>query len=467
MQEDGGVNKNIHHVSSSIRKETNQDNNQQPNKAYGVQNHVYDDQIERCLYGVHFEDFGSHRPTLIPPLLFCPENLDLRTELIRNGHRSLVKHLWKLHYIITLLYLHRWNKSSESNEYRPLMAKRLRLVLGSSHTKQVITTLESLNIVEADKKFVYLAGQRSKSYRLCEPYRSAAFRQIKLDELPRFPSSAAIHCRHRIETDGSPQHRHLLNSLKRITLDETSYAFTERSTFSNLGEFDYHLRSAEFIRLGQWFFCYDKHTGRVFNNITNLPKGFRPFLRLDGKSLVELDVVNCQPFLLLDLYSHDEPEREQFAEVVCSGKFYECLDSSLAIPYGDKGRQELKKAVFSQVLFDQVRQTPTKLSLVFRQSFPSLDAKIIKLKTGNHNRLALHLQKLEAEIVIGSAIHQIAMSTKIPALTIHDSVLTLPEYQDEVRELLEQAFTAKFGCVPILRIKHLSHPLPRQTVRPL
>lgn len=426
-------------------KEKEEPTNPQPTKPYGVQNHVYDDRNAAFYYDVLTK-------TSPAPLLYCPQNLDLRTEMLRHGRQHLVNHLWKLYYVITLLYLHRWNKSSETEDYRPLMAIRLRQALGS-HTNQILALLKSLGVIETNNH--YVVGQHSKGYRLCEPYRSTQFRQIKPCELPRLPRAVARWCNHRIETDGSPQNQHLLNTLKRVTLDESAYEFTEQHTFASPGEFDYYMRSAEFVRLGQWFFTYDKRTGRVFNNVTSLPKELRPYLRLDGKSLVELDVVNCQPFLLLDLYS-DEPERERFAEIVCGGKFYESLDNKLAVPFGESGRQELKKAVFSQILFDKIRPTSTKLYLAFRQLFPSLDVKIIEMKAGNHNRLALHLQKLEAELIIGGVVRQIALVAKFPVLTIHDSILTLPEHQAEVRELLETVFFERFGCVPELREKELA-----------
>lgn len=409
---------------------------------YGDQNsvHYYDDQFQPDSDCVHYH---------ADVLLFCPEKLDLRIALIKHGHEKLVRHLWKFLHVITLLYLHRWNKSSDGDDYRPLMVKKLRVVLGAAHATAVLTILAKLRIIESDNH--YVVGQRSRGYRLCEPYCSAQFRKITSKQLPRISPAAKREWRHRIETNGSVQHRHLLGTLRQITLDEAVYENVAQRSYKNRRKRDYYLRSVEFISIKQFFFSFDKRTGRVFNNVTSLPKEIRPFLRLGGSGFEELDVVNCQPFLLLDLYQPEDPERERFAKIVSAGRFYETLDEKLPGPFGAARRAELKKAVFSQILFDKNRPSPTLLNKAFQECFPSLHAAIEKMKAGNHNQLALHLQTLEASLIIGTVVRQIAEGERFPVLTIHDSLLVLPKHSTAVADMVTDSFEHRFGCSPRLR----------------
>jgi hypothetical protein len=241
--------------------------------------------------------------------------------------------------------------------------------------------------------------------------------------------------------------------LQRLTLDNTSYEFAEKNLSNNPLKRDYHLRSAEWIRTRQWFFAYDKRTGRVFNNITSLPRELRPLLRLDGRPLIEIDVANCQPFLMLSLYPN-VPERETFALVVCAGRFYE-LVQDLLDPYGGWRLDDIKKATLA-FIFDRNRPTPSRIGRILQLEFPVLAKQIHDAKRVDHNKLALHLQKLEADIIIGSVVREIAHGAKFPVLTIHDSILTLPQHEKEVRKLIEETFRAMFRVVPKLRLKHLS-----------
>ena len=64
----------------------------------------------------------------------------------------------------------------------------------------------------------------------------------------------------------------------------------------------------------------DDFSERLHTQITNLSKNYRKYLRIDGKKLVEIDIVNSQPWLA-SLVIDDE----QFNKDCIDGVIYEKL----------------------------------------------------------------------------------------------------------------------------------------------
>ena len=388
--------------------------------------------------------------------LFCPSNLDLVVALKERGHDYWLKHIDKLYYLMLIIYRGRWGKAHEPDDFIPVNAKRLRQILGTRFARPATELLIEMGIIETNRH--YLVGERSRGYRFSEPYRNAKFRLVK--QIPNYRISAILQeC-----MDGDltlEAHKFLFENQKRVTIDDGVAVFLEQFQAESERQRDYYERSAEDIRDKEWRFASDKKTGRVFNNITSLPKQLRQFLRLDGKPLVEIDVANCQPLLLLGLYNDADKEREEFRRVVENGNFYETIDVLLEKPYGTERRSELKDKIFTQVFFDRVWPTSSKLCQAFQKRFPVLYERMVALKAADHRRLALRLQSDEARIVISKVVTGIASSTRIPILTIHDSVLTKAEHVAEVKERLEAAFKEQLGVKPTLKIK--TNPTPAAT----
>ena len=176
----------------------------------------------------------------------------------------------------------------------------------------------------------------------------------------------------------------LYETMQRVTLDMKVKDFLKQLPLESMTQQDYYERAVENIQLKEWFFATDQRSGRVFNNITGLPKKLRPFLRLDGKPLVETDVANCQPFLLLGLYGN-EPEREQFQEWVKDGQFYEKFAAAVGFECSPVNRGEFKDSVLV-FLFDRVRRTPHKYAEIFAKQFPVLYSRIVMAKQGDYRK---------------------------------------------------------------------------------
>lgn len=387
---------------------------------------------------------------------YQPSNLDLPQLLKERQQQKWSRHIPKLVYMLTIVYRGRWDKRRDRHDFVPVNAKALRDVLGRRFAKPQSSLMVELGILETDRHYRVADKTRgitgkSVGYRFREPYRSAKFKEVKDIHWSHVSSKLAPELRIKPETAAQ---EFLFENLKRVTMDESVYDFLWWFQADSEWQRDYYERSVDFIRGKDWFFTSDANTGRVFNNVTSLPKELRAFLRLDGKCLVEIDVANCQPLLLLSLYDN-EPERAQFEKAVIGGTFYELLNAALKRKYAKSKRDKLKQAVFRQIFFGKIPVKPKSVCVAFAQMFPVLYEKILKVKTTDYRKLALLLQKSEADIIIGKVVDGIARTSKTPVLTVHDSILTLPEHVEEVKQRMEAAFLEALGVKPTLKVKTL------------
>lgn len=386
--------------------------------------------------------------------LYSPANLNLKDLLVANSEHFWLKRIWMLHYINTLIYRGRWHKRSETlNGFVPIKIEYLRNIIGRNYAQPGIQVLRRLKIIEADRR--YIVGQKSIGYRFMHPFADVLFKEVLLNDGEAMPRKKAFKCYSKsyVNTQRDYGHRFLFKNLQRVTLDEQIAGKLADIPYENDYQKDYYSRSVEFIQNKDWVFSCHKLTGRVFNNITNCPRLLRPYILLDGKPAVEIDVANCQPLLLLSLYK-DEPEVDTFRAAVQGGTFYEMLNEKLEKPYPKERRDDLKTAVFTSIFFGKVYPRPSKMALAFEKLFPILNQKIIAVKTPDHRKLAILLQKTEADLIIGKVVGTIAKISKIPVLTVHDSVITLPEYAADVTKLMANAFYERFGFVPTLKSKN-------------
>jgi hypothetical protein len=171
------------------------------------------------------------------------------------------------------------------------------------------------------------------------------------------------------------------------------------------------------INMGLHFFTVSD-TGRVYNSISNLPTIMLPYVKLNGKEVVELDAANSQPLLLSGIISHDV-----FKKDVESGIFYDRMAESEGIT-----RSEFKKKAFRWIFFNDEPIGPVwkeRLDKVY----PGLSDKINEIKKGAP--LWKLLQTAEANIWI-----KLAQKQLFPICTRHDSFLVNPSHVGEIKKQL-------------------------------
>jgi hypothetical protein len=237
-----------------------------------------------------------------------------------------------------------------------------------------------------------------------------------------------------------------------------------QSGFEDEGSGERRRRSYEgtlrLIRDKTWLCTFDSFSRRFHNNATALKRELRPFLRVAGEPLVEIDIKAAQP-LFLGLVARQKGilGADQFLKV-CEEDLYQYL--------ADKGgwsREHVKEQLMQRALFSS-NNSPSQKTAVkrrFDQEFPDMARFFREAKYGRptktnpkpHNKLARMAQKAEVNFVIFTVCERIRKERPECWLTtIHDSVLCRPRDGEYVRGVMLEEFD-RLGFCPRLEVRRL------------
>lgn len=393
---------------------------------------------------------------------YLPSNLNLGAE----------KHSDKYYYIITMLYYGRiFDKRRTRESFIPLYSKILHSVL--SNYRRYLNDLIENGVIETNNQ--YRVGEESKGYRLTPKYANVKFREVQIRD-KRINEKIICFREKQKQKIKLNQHRYIYDCLEKVSMDvEGARSLIE---VSNLNEYEYssYSISVDMIESQTWFQTVDSTAGRVHNNITNLSKKLRPFLRYENKPLVEVDVRNSQPFffnlLIRDYFNPPSPsvslpsfptflpyvtksktectDLELYRELTSTGEFYEYLMKKTGY---NECRKNFKIRFFKNVFYSKENDNYMSADRkMFKHLFPTV-AKIVSFyKKDDHRVLARLLQKAEADIMINKIVPRLA-DKGIYCLTIHDSILTTPENSEIVKTIMLDEFQNSLGFTPTIRIK--------------
>ncbi|MCZ7557000.1 MAG: hypothetical protein M5R41_11435 [Bacteroidia bacterium] len=266
---------------------------------------------------------------------------------------------------------------------------------------------------------------------------------------------------------------------------------------------------------GRIRFSQDDFGHRIHSNITSLPRDLRPFLRLNGATLANIDLKNSQPMLLaallrgnirktpleflsevgieagskeyetflktirlLQRIDTEESDIRTYCDLVREGRFYEDFIERLRswnphdpnaseyenvinrlkklTKYKTMDRDQVKREVMV-TLFSSNRHIGYKpdadMKNRFREFFPDVYSVIRKLKEGEKNRLARFLQRSESMVVLAHTCKRLhELDPEIPLLTIHDSISTTKEHAEIVKQVLLEEVEKFVGFEPTVSI---------------
>jgi hypothetical protein len=380
------------------------------------------------------------------------------------------RHPDKYYYILTQLYYGRiFNKGLEHDSFICLSAKILHNILGGDY-KKYLQFLLANEIIESDNQ--YITGQKSKGYRLTEKYRKQKFQQEQITNYNIIENVEMFQAEQENKIKLN-QHRYIYDCLQQIKIDaEGARNYIEQNIYDNEEYSSYNI-SVDLIESKSFFFTVDSTAGRVHNNITNLSRNLRPFLRYNNEKLVEIDIANSQPFLfnilinnygtynnnlrgiydtnsILSYVTSKKTDILIYRDTTSSGKFYEYLMDNLEI-YED--RSEFKVRFFKKVFYS--KENPYYINEErkrFTELFPNVSQIISYYKKDDYRNLAISLQRAEAEIMINKVVPKLA-ANGIYALTIHDSILTTLDKSETVKEIILREIENQYGLVPTIKIK--------------
>lgn len=184
------------------------------------------------------------------------------------------------------------------------------------------------------------------------------------------------------------------------------------------------------------------NSNRHYHALSNAPKKLRNCLKsklVDKPFLVEIDVKNSQPTILMALIKANKMKLEQeILELTEQGKFYEVLGMAWGfdeaeITNNKKVRDKVKKLVYGTVLFAESRNN--KYFKELKKFYPYFASAIEKLDEGR--TLARDLQRLEVKIMI-------PIVKKYGGVGIHDSIILSCTSGALEVEIVKNEIIAKF-----------------------
>lgn len=342
--------------------------------------------------------------------------------------------------------------------------------------------LEDAGVIEVCHS--YSVGHHSKGYRLAEPYASMPRTKVELHREEVIKKLVKNKAKYQVVLK-NPVHDRLFHWFQQVEVNYSeAAALLDRLKLKGRQR---ARRELDLLRLvnKDWYFVSDI-SGRVHNNVVNLAKELRQFLRINGSSLVILDICNSQPlFFSVHLikhkkvllppsppsllhyvlqkrtdalyYGHLQSSRhwlphdmQDWIKLTEQGRLYDWLMAKMVTPY--KSRKVFKRKFFEQCFYNEPSDYKAKMREQFKTLFPTVQEAIDELKAEDYKNAPLTLQQQEASFILDTVCKRLFEEhPEMPVLTIHDSILTTPQYQSTAQKVMEEEFM-RLGVRPTLKV---------------
>ena len=190
-------------------------------------------------------------------------------------------------------------------------------------------------------------------------------------------------------------------------------------------------------------------------------------LIINNEKTCEVDASCSQPTLHAALYDASNAdqlaERGLFLTLVGGSDFYETVarwDESFP-PNGsrDEAKTHCLQYLFYVPIFPYIDTPDKKASKpltpilnAFKQKFPILFGLMAEKKIKGNDKLPLHIQQIESNIVIEECCTRL-MYEKIFVLTVHDSLIVQKSRVIEAQRIFQEAWQKVVGFVPKFKFK--------------
>lgn len=271
--------------------------------------------------------------------------------------------------------------------------------------------------------------------------------------------------------------------LKQLTIDN-DYTEILPDYQKGTDQYNFLLASATRIINEDIYYSVDATSGRFHSNVTNLSKALRPYLRIKGEPLVNIDIKNSQPYLSTIILTNpgkvscmtENPvfalllqtlkvslneDVKEYIFLVVSGRLYESLMKDFNLTR-DETKVQLLRILFARNRMpkDGINR---KCRMIFKERFPTVYRTFNKVrgyergdKFNNFKRFAILLQRIEAFLMLDVILKRIYK--ELPgtvAITIHDSIMTgiLTDNVKAVRKIMTEELTKFTGFRPQIKIE--------------
>lgn len=296
----------------------------------------------------------------------------------------------------------------------------------------------------------------------------------------------------KLKIDFSSAKQHLINLYDKEAWNETE--FTKLIKYSLTQKYNARLRPLVLFHRGTFSPKLDATAGRLHSVLTQLKGDLRQFINYDGQSLISIDIVNSQPYLSSVLLNYENYEKNniinliqlynpklyhtsqnsimlaklikqvenadnvlKFINAVKTGRFYEEFGRLINIDTSTgNNRKIVKDAVFSSLFSPNEKANHIKEVSLFKKAYPDVFKVFRKVKSakGKHRALACTLQRFEANLILHTACKKInQINPNIPMFTLHDSIITIPQYKNIVEQIMKETLENAVGFPPKLKIE--------------
>lgn len=360
--------------------------------------------------------------------------------------------------------------TKRENQPVPLSSRHLRQLFGEREAASVVRTLADSGVVHVNPR--YAKNRFTKSYQLTESYRTS---NVVLRPLGDQGLSDKLWQSggddFEADLGDHPGRRAVWENLHHTAFDPAVFPFVQSKIFESPSQSAAWLSTLRsFAHTGRWLTACD--TGRITHNVTQCPRALRPFLRIAGEPVAEVDIVGAQPFFALALYPADHPERAKYAAAVTGRDFYAEIFNAMprarrrswgydlaqwSAP-GATHRDRFKTHVVTHVFFSSMPEETPPVFTAFAKLFPWLAATLARERAlpDGGSILARRLQAAEAELIVGRVMPR--ATVELPgcrAVTIHDALLCQERFANSVSAIVEEESAACFGLRARVRRKNL------------
>jgi hypothetical protein len=254
------------------------------------------------------------------------------------------------------------------------------------------------------------------------------------------------------------------------------------------------LVNIEKFRSQRYCLSVDSTVGRFHSNITMMKSSLRPFLTYNGAPLVTLDIANAQPYfstilfnpqfwlkptqselpitfysiinrsthqfnlnpdLLIMITNHikrsDNQDCITFQNLVRTGSFYRHMQHQMKEHYNlDYSLKRIKKEML--ITFNAGGKKAFKMRTLFSHLFPNVALMLDAIKSPDNSNLAHLLLNFESMIILNRIARKFSqLYPNAPIYTIHDSLLTTPDYEPNLADLIKEETTRHLTFAPHLK----------------
>jgi hypothetical protein len=379
----------------------------------------------------------------------------------------------KLNYIISLIY-DPLDTNLGYDGYTILNAVYLKNVI--SNYKDYLNYLAKYNIIECDE--IFIPGVRSKGYRLKDISMSTS-QEVEVEVTDKsllkkfFQQKEKIKEKNKIAKGKYPFLMKWFNKNLQVELPE---GITDKRV----------INSAHRINAQQYNFTVDNYGVRLHTDITRFKKDYRKYIKYEGDRMKNIDVKNCQPYLLVKLLLEDLKKSNEtiyntmlkaggedlasqddlmilylkhcegyknlacYIEDVTKGRMYTKVLEAFEAKYQFKIDRNQIKEYLMPVYFGK-KNYKSKTKTVFKELYPYVDAFLGRYKDSRKICLIKQLQKLESGLVIRKIAPKLPVD--MPRFTIHDSFFVRAQDVEVVKNKVLSVMKSAIGFYPKVSIE--------------